>query len=220
MTLTELQNMIATEYDISDQHPPVNTVEYSRRTRLLNEGVKKYLSLSTWVETLRTATLTINNQKAPLPADIFRNRIIPHNGVIIVGNNGYRLVQHPQAVASDAGDDFYCYISDNDLVFGGSVEDGAQCTISYQTKNVVVDDNNNYKEELSVGTDFLTITEPDYVVYYALKRLYSGDGDEIKAKMFDQEMMTIIADKTKRDGAMYGSSVGTLPRFTDRVIGQ
>jgi len=181
MTQAQLQKAIAAQYDGEAEAPAITSDDWLLRQELLNEGLHVWETDRWWKELLATdssETITAGDYTYACATDFFR----PLGWVWTQDASGnktyYQHIKRAQATRMDKSARFY-YLS-GDPINGYSININPNLTLT--TGHTLYID---YVKKATVYTASTTTSEcsdPYFLVFYVLWKLYEQDGDTTKAQ--------------------------------------
>lgn len=194
-TLADAVTYLNTLYEVDDSAPTAGDEDYTVWTSLFNiavdlweneEGVlwnELFVKLSdaaTGTKTTSTAT------SYTLPTD-FR---FPASGWVWLGSNtnktAYKVIKREQIQLHENDSSNWCYFTGTTLEFNPNLTITSGYTISYNYYK--------YATKLASASDAIEMSDPMFVVYYALGELKKEEGD---STAFSIAMQKLDAMKTK-----------------------
>jgi hypothetical protein len=203
--LQGLQTRMTAIFDQAGGSIDPSSGEFTRRTTLLNESLKKWASIKayTWRELVTTDTLTtVNGQSyVELPDSYkFGNLILPQNGLLTIGADKYPVLEYGDAINRGTAEHFV-YVTGNPgggyrLNISPTPTEVLSIPISFYSEDLATDSSGVSKLELSDLTDIPKCPNENWLVYNTLAQMFliDDEGDQYQAytQMADKEMSNML----------------------------
>lgn len=209
MTLDDIQNQIALDFDSSSSALASTNSEYSRRTKLINRYERLWAERKSyaWNALLKEdeITLSANTTSVNLPAGFINNSLqLSQDGRIKIGESWYLFVRRDQADTYESNAQV-CYLLGDEIlgytlnVKYSSTENRTVYCNYFTNKLAVATDATTEKALMALTTDYTKCPNPYYLVYSVLATLYKSDDEMDKGldyeRLAENEMDQMIANE-------------------------